>query len=160
MRVRQYYGAADVAARLEVAKIEAERLMLDCRYVVIGKRTIRIDELEMLRLEERHAKSARANHRAMAALAMLAISEDREPEPSPLAGWVYFVSAGGMVKIGFSTTPLRRLRDIRSLSPVSVRLARLIPGDMEDEARLHAKHGHLRSHGEWFHAKDTLKRYR
>jgi len=74
------------------------------------------------------------------------------PDRGDLPGWVYFVRFGDRIKIGYSTKPHRRLRNL----PVDAVLG-AIPGSLESERALHVKFGGSRIVGEWFHdAPDLL----
>lgn len=64
---------------------------------------------------------------------------------------IYFVkSAGGLVKIGLSANPRRRLVKMRADSSEVLELLVIIDGGPKDEKALHAQFSHLRVRGEWF----------
>lgn len=68
-------------------------------------------------------------------------------------GFVYFIycKQTERIKIGFSFSPERRLRDLSRQSPVNdLKLLRVINGTPKDENRLHKKFNEYRHHGEWF----------
>lgn len=67
-----------------------------------------------------------------------------------MTGFVYFMRAGGFVKIGFSKNPRRRKCNIGSGSPFDVVLAAYFPGTERDEADLHSRFRPARQKGEWF----------
>ncbi len=68
-------------------------------------------------------------------------------KPTPTEGTVYFLRSGGYIKIGWTSDLQRRMR---AYPPDSELLASR-PGTRKDEAALHKKFAHLRSHGrEWF----------
>ena len=71
-------------------------------------------------------------------------------------GYIYFIEAGDMVKIGYSTHPNKRFKDLQIASPVPLTINYLIPGDPDLERRLHEQFAHLRSHGEWFVEKQLI----
>ena len=66
---------------------------------------------------------------------------------------VYFIeAANGLIKIGRSTDPLRRLRGLQTGSPVQLRMVLVLTGlGVADEMALHDRFAEYRSHGEWFH---------
>lgn len=69
---------------------------------------------------------------------------------------IYFLSCGDKVKIGLTTDLPRRLRNIRNMSPVSLELLGVIPGDAKLERELHRRFGQYRQHGEWFSSNPEL----
>lgn len=65
--------------------------------------------------------------------------------------WVYFIGDGeGMVKIGFSSDPDFRLRQMQSHSPVIMRVLAKRRGGALREAAYHAQFAEHRVRGEWF----------
>lgn len=67
-----------------------------------------------------------------------------------MSGFVYFVSDGKLVKIGFSKRPEKRLGSMRTMSSVTLQTLGIVPGSRALEQATHqvlAKHRH---HGEWF----------
>lgn len=65
--------------------------------------------------------------------------------------FVYLIEAEiGVVKVGCSTDPLRRLRGISTHSPCPVRLIAQWPGSLADEAVIHRAFSEYRGHNEWF----------
>lgn len=71
---------------------------------------------------------------------------------------VYFLLAPtvGVVKIGCSIDIVRRLGEIRLISPVILELIGTVPGGFNVEAAYHKRWAQLRQHGEWFTATDEL----
>lgn len=73
---------------------------------------------------------------------------------------VYFARRGsdGAVKIGFTSDPERRMRELRKKSRSTVQILAIFPGAKPDELRLHAKFAaHRLPDGEWFAGtKDVL----
>jgi len=63
---------------------------------------------------------------------------------------VYFVSGGGLVKIGCSENPLERIRALKTGSSDKLRLIGVIPGGRKKERELHARFIDKKDHGEWF----------
>lgn len=78
------------------------------------------------------------------------IKGDR-PEPALLPiGFVYFITDGDAIKIGYSDAPELRLRTLQCASHKPLRIIDTARGTPDDEKRLHKQFGHLRLKGEWF----------
>jgi hypothetical protein len=60
-----------------------------------------------------------------------------------------------LIKIGYSDDPVRRLREIQNMSPASLQILWITPGNMELEQRLHRVFAERRRHGEWFDFSDV-----
>jgi len=75
--------------------------------------------------------------------------------------YVYFIQAyaDGLIKIGFSNDPYKRLAILQCGSPVPLRLIATIAADISLESALHKKFKHLRQHGEWFYPAIELLEY-
>jgi len=71
----------------------------------------------------------------------------------------YFIEAQatGLIKIGRSVEPSRRLKDLMTASPAALRLIGVLEQDCERE--LHQQYASLRTTGEWFKAEDPLLTY-
>ena len=86
-------------------------------------------------------------------LSVLALDgSERETVPHH---FVYAIQAKDRLKIGYSSHPFNRLKDIQSSQGYVVRLRELKPFPNEREARawekrLHEFYGDCRTHGEWF----------
>lgn len=76
-------------------------------------------------------------------------------------GYVYYAQAdNGLIKIGTSVDPLRRLLGLRSQSSESgLTLLAVSAGGMEEEKRLHAVFATERCHGEWFEPSGDLLKH-
>lgn len=74
--------------------------------------------------------------------------------------YVYFIQSGtrGLVKIGLSRDPRRRLKTMQTTSAELLTLLGMIEGDEATEQLWHRKWHALRVHGEWFRAEETLLR--
>lgn len=74
---------------------------------------------------------------------------------------VYFIQGvdGGPIKIGYARNPEARLKDLQLASPVQLRLLAIVDGGKPRETELHQRFAHLRSHGEWFIADESLVRW-
>jgi hypothetical protein len=73
----------------------------------------------------------------------------------------YFVQpiGGGLIKIGQSTTPQRRMLALQCGSPVSLILLGSLDGEIYPEGKLHEMFKGDRSHGEWFRPSKDLVRF-
>lgn len=80
-------------------------------------------------------------------------------DPKHAVGWVYFVEAGGMIKIGHSRRLAKRLQVLRSSNPAGAKLLGVIPADRSAEGGVHARFQHLRQSGEWFTDAPELRAY-
>ncbi|MDX2521603.1 GIY-YIG nuclease family protein [Streptomyces stelliscabiei] len=69
---------------------------------------------------------------------------------------VYVIGAtdSPVAKIGVSTDPVRRLRQIQSMSPLRLEILWTCPGGYPLEGHLHTQLRAYRSHGEWFDFQD------
>ena len=77
----------------------------------------------------------------------------------PKGRYVYFARAGnGLVKIGCSDQPERRLTQIGEWVPYKIELAATIAGTYDLEAALHRMFATSWSHLEWFHSTPQLNR--
>jgi hypothetical protein len=68
-------------------------------------------------------------------------------------GWVYAFQARSdaeAVKVGFSTDPASRLRNLTNNSPFPLDLIVLIPGSRETERLLHDRLADYKLRGEWY----------
>jgi hypothetical protein len=65
-------------------------------------------------------------------------------------GFVYFVTDGEAVKIGFSTCVEDRLSAMQTSHPKALTIIGAFPGYVYEESRLHTHFGHLHIRGEWF----------
>jgi hypothetical protein len=67
-------------------------------------------------------------------------------------GWVYVIGEpdSQTVKIGWTASTTRRLRELQASSPVSLVMRWCHPGDGWHETSLHGTFSDYRSHGEWF----------
>ncbi len=76
-------------------------------------------------------------------------------------GWVYFAHAPafGLVKIGWSTSPVRRIHDLSRDHRCSIVLLGAEPGTQQDEADTQARYAHLCHGREWFAGEPALLAY-
>ncbi len=77
---------------------------------------------------------------------------------------VYFVGAGGFVKIGYSANWMQRIAELQTGCPFKLSLLYLMHGTRQIEHTIHQQFADLRLHGEWFRGAPTLihflERYR
>lgn len=72
---------------------------------------------------------------------------------------IYFIETNGLVKIGYSNDPMRRLTGIATWCPTKCHLIGVIDGDMKAERELHKRFGAFHSHGEWFRFERPINDY-
>jgi hypothetical protein len=65
-------------------------------------------------------------------------------------GWVYFMTSGDAVKIGFSTDVDKRLNAVRSHTKKDVAVIGKVHGTRGLEQKFHKQFAHLAIGGEWF----------
>lgn len=66
-------------------------------------------------------------------------------------GYVYFAGSDeGPIKIGFTTRPKRRLRELANGQAEEVRMLAVVSGTISLERSLHHRWRHLHIRGEWF----------
>lgn len=71
------------------------------------------------------------------------------PPKQPYVYFVWFTSSGP-VKIGCSTDPSRRLKELQRGTRFTLRMSGVVPGGYDLERDLHRHFSHLRVIGEWF----------
>lgn len=76
-------------------------------------------------------------------------------------GHIYFIQGtdGGLVKIGWATSPAVRMAHMQAHCPVVLTLLHSEPGNGKQERELHARFSALRKHGEWFEPGADLLAY-
>lgn len=67
-----------------------------------------------------------------------------------MTGFIYAISSGDAVKIGWSAKPWRRFAAIQTGCPSDCTMLGLIEGSISDERELHAKFAPWKVRGEWF----------
>ncbi len=77
------------------------------------------------------------------------------------SGYVYFIEAVGLsrVKIGYSDDPEKRIKQLSTGSPVSLKIYAKVPGNQAMEKEIHQRFSHLRVENEWFHFTNEIKEY-
>lgn len=73
-------------------------------------------------------------------------------KPNSYKGYVYFVQgmSGGAIKIGYSTDPELRLKNLQTSYPDTLKILCLIPGNEKREKSYHDRFYKYRLNGEWF----------
>lgn len=71
-------------------------------------------------------------------------------DESPHPEWTYFIAGPDAIKIGRSTQPRARMRDLQAANGSELTLMVAVPFDQLPEWEAHQKFKHLRLHGEWF----------
>lgn len=74
--------------------------------------------------------------------------------PSKSDEWIYIIqhdAPDGLIKIGYTTHPEKRLFGLQMQSAVPLALLNIILGTRETEQHIHSKLDTHRAHGEWFY---------
>lgn len=74
-------------------------------------------------------------------------------------GFVYFIEAGGHIKIGFTINVQSRVAQIETSTPFTVTVLRQEPGTMATEAAYHIRFAAQHIKGEWFRFEGGLKEF-
>ncbi len=74
---------------------------------------------------------------------------------------VYFAKSrlSGLIKIGVSTDPRSRLRNLDSATPGGIDVLAVVRGDRSHESTLHTLFATARVNGEWFEPVEALDRH-
>jgi len=75
--------------------------------------------------------------------------------------WVYLIEAQGtgLVKIGISINPDRRVKQLQTTSPAKLRLVSAFYGTINCERRLHSRFAEHNVQGEWFKDVCEIREY-
>jgi Meiotically Up-regulated Gene 113 (MUG113) protein len=76
-----------------------------------------------------------------------------------ITGYIYAITAGNYVKIGWSADPEKRLVQLQHASPLKCVLAALMEGDKADEAEIHRSLSEHRCRGEWYFASPAVEAF-
>jgi hypothetical protein len=78
--------------------------------------------------------------------------------PPPNVGWVYFIEGGGLIKIGWSPKPNKRLKALAVGNGHPLTVIAKFRGTVKDEKLLHRlfKAHKSRHDGEWFYARKPI----
>lgn len=81
-------------------------------------------------------------------------------DPKGRTGFVYFIEAEGqgLVKVGYSLDPSRRLIHLQNASPHRLRLVMTVAGTPELETHYHGMFALERVSGEWFRVEGPVRR--
>ncbi len=87
--------------------------------------------------------------------------DDTDTKPELQYGHVYFLQAegNGLIKIGFTTNLLRRVRDHRNGSPVLLHFLGAYEAQETEERLVHDLFRYHRQHGEWFSPAPEIFKY-
>jgi hypothetical protein len=72
------------------------------------------------------------------------------------AGFVYFLTDGSAIKVGFAVNVQRRLYNLQSGNPNTLRLLGYFPGTPADEDAIHRRLGAHHILGDWFAIHDDV----
>ncbi len=75
-----------------------------------------------------------------------------EKSKKKFKGFVYFIQGqcGGAIKIGYSVYPEKRLKELQTGYPDTLKILLMIPGDEKTETVLHRQFKEFKLRGEWF----------
>ena len=74
-------------------------------------------------------------------------------------GHVYFIRVGDFIKIGWSTRPMDRLRQLQTSHPDELEIMGTIKGERSLEGKIHKRFSKSRVRGEWFEEDGPLLDY-
>jgi len=77
----------------------------------------------------------------------------------PVRGHVYFIRVGDFIKIGWSTRPMDRLRQLQTSHPDELEIMGTIKGERSLEGKIHKRFSKNRVRGEWFEEDGPLLDY-
>lgn len=72
------------------------------------------------------------------------------PSRPTSAKYLYFIACGDAVKVGVSSDPENRMKELRAGAPGPLRIVAKFEQRGRDEGALHKRIAHLRLYGEWF----------
>lgn len=124
-----------------------------CDYVNSGGHVAIVAQLKSAGHQERRDAVAIDAEEA-AALGVL--RDKRAQRTSGKKGYVYCITDGTAVKIGYSLKPEARVAELQTGNPRLLRLAAKKPGGLNDEKALHVKYLHLNLLQEWFRPTKAL----
>jgi hypothetical protein len=111
-------------------------------------------------------KAAEANGLKVAAVRpdgtlILSKMTDEEAAASAIKAFVYFISDGEFVKIGYSADWRARLKALQTSNPRELCAAAVIAGTIADERALHRRFAsdRLRADNEWFRFSDEIRTF-
>lgn len=107
---------------------------------------------------EEARQEARTLNREWADRRALTSARDRSKASTSRPGYIYFLFADSMVKIGFSKTPTARTSQLQTAMPLQLTALVILPGERQLDKKLHALFSKDHSHREWFRASDGIRR--
>lgn len=80
------------------------------------------------------------------------INANAQKPPKKVKGYVYFIQGqcGGAIKIGYSASPEKRLKELQTGYPDTLMILLMLPGSESTERALHREFEASRLQGEWF----------
>jgi hypothetical protein len=78
------------------------------------------------------------------------VKTKRKPPKTASKGFIYFISNGSSVKVGFSKQPERRLSDLQTAHNKKLELLETIKAEHKIEKMFHTKNKHIALSGEWY----------
>jgi len=72
---------------------------------------------------------------------------------------IYFIEHDGMVKIGYSSRPNKRLQSLKTSNPGELIMRLIIEGTIEDEKKYHHMFKEYYHRGEWYLFSDEIKKF-
>ena len=72
---------------------------------------------------------------------------------------IYFIEQEGIVKIGYSTNPNKRLSSLKLSNPNELVVRLIIEGTIEDEKKYHEMFKEYRHRGEWYLLSDEIQQF-
>lgn len=130
-----------VAVPAEVADLDREIARLNRKIAAKQAEADRIERRATRRML--HAETAEIDRHKYLDIA----ATTRKPYPT---GFVYFITDGETVKIGFSAWPLARMATLQNNTPRKLSLLTQCEGIMFNEHEMHRRFSKLRVQGEWF----------
>ena len=82
--------------------------------------------------------------------AALGVLRDRKAQRAGKRGYVYAITDGEYIKIGYSVNPKKRVAELQTGNARLLSLLGTIEGTEDDERAMHAKYAHLNVLQEWF----------
>ena len=78
------------------------------------------------------------------------VAEERFNATPRSEGHVYFIESGEFIKIGYTRSPVARVRKMLTDTPIAPHLLHAEPGSFKQEKLFHRHFAAIRSRGEWF----------
>lgn len=88
----------------------------------------------------------------------VAVKEERSRIKTKL-GFIYFIKAGGMIKIGYTKNLKERMTTIQVSMPIKIELIGVMEGTQSFERELHHLFREHKERGEWFRDEGRIARF-